>query len=303
MAFSTGSASDVFDLLDKLRLFALSVGWTVNKNTTDELYLQRGSDYWSFKAGNDLNSLDQGSTLGTAGTGGSWVNPGIAMQGNRGFDTGLAWNAQPGESKMASLMGVFHNTTVPEYMFFADNASPATYIHVIARRDTSYWTMLALGVAEKFGTWTGGAYQTGYPLSNGSPVSDGGFEFWRGDDAYSSSANEGSAIHADIDGLTDAWQNTSYPISPNRLLVCHYPFVGNTLAYAQYNNWSGRNLLIPLDFYLAREDGNYPTSFSYGGRLPDLRYCWDPAITHGSEHVIGSDTWVFCNFIMFKKIT
>ena len=296
MSNESGSASDVFDLLDKIAIFASgTLGWTINKQTADEIYLQSGSDYWTLKADNSLNSMVEGWPLNTPLGGGSWVNPGIGLRGARGFDTGQAWDAQPGDSGASSLMGVFQNTAVPEYWCLSDVAGD--YLHVLARRDAQIWTELMMGRLVKFGSWTGGAYQSGQPWVNDIEPHDGGHQLFRGGNI--STRGKGTAVNADIDGASDAWQHTTFNID-GLMMFCFHDWFGGKLQDLGASKWSGRTAMIPLMAWLKRS----PTQniLSYSGQAPDARHLLDPTMPNGAEFVLGSDTWKHANQVAFKLV-
>ncbi|RCH01939.1 hypothetical protein CSC36_6597 [Pseudomonas aeruginosa] len=76
MAYFTGTANNPADLLAKLRVHAESLGWVTDRASASEWLCHNADGYWSFNAGSN-----------------QWQ-----LAGNTGFDDGLAWNAQPGNS-------------------------------------------------------------------------------------------------------------------------------------------------------------------------------------------------------------
>ena len=73
MAFQIGTYTDGANLRNTAAIFGASNGWTVNKNDSSHLALQKGSLYFNF--GSDMR-----------------------IQGSTGFDGGLAWDNQPGST-------------------------------------------------------------------------------------------------------------------------------------------------------------------------------------------------------------
>ena len=71
MAYETGTATSEQDLLDKLRIFALAQGWTVNRfgtraddATGKELYLTKGGKYVAIvTTGSAGSSTDPGPRI------------------------------------------------------------------------------------------------------------------------------------------------------------------------------------------------------------------------------------------------
>src|SRR5690554_6751440 len=92
MAYETGTSSNVNDLLDKFRLFAIAQGWTVNRWATvgsgRELCIQKGSAYFNFRSWNNETMLVNGTS--TAG------KYGITMNGSDGYSAGNGVHVQPG---------------------------------------------------------------------------------------------------------------------------------------------------------------------------------------------------------------
>lgn len=298
MSVESGSATDVFDLLEKIGLFADNVlGWTVNKQTSNELYLQHGSDYFNLRADNSLTGISTGINLGIASGPGSWVNPGIAVMASRGFNDGSAWNNQPGNSGRVSPFGIFHLTNVPQYIFMS-NAS-ADYLHIVARRDAAVWTTLMIGRLEKFAAWTGGAYTAAQPWHNGTGNQNNAIHIFRGNTGTSTTgSNRGTVVHADIDSLTDAWQMTGNTVSGARQLRCLDWIANNNFFEIGPAEWSGRTPMMPMMALLARGDGTW----SYAGQAPDARHLVDEFMPNGNEFVLGSDTWLHVNEVAFRLI-
>ncbi|MGZ7834776.1 hypothetical protein ACXR8X_32390, partial [Pseudomonas aeruginosa] len=76
MAYFTGTANNPADLLAKVRVHAESLGWVTDRASASEWICHNADGYWSFNAGANQ----------------------FQIAGNTGFDNGLAWNAQPGNS-------------------------------------------------------------------------------------------------------------------------------------------------------------------------------------------------------------
>ncbi|MEX2524441.1 MAG: hypothetical protein WD750_05750 [Gammaproteobacteria bacterium] len=285
MTVETGTATDVYDLLDKIGVFAGTLGWTVNKTTASELYLQNGSDYYALKADDDLDSIDFGAIMNSFA---DYNHPGIACFGARGFDGGLSWDSQPGDSGYPALLGVFNQTDVKEYLLLSNAAGD--YIHVLARKDAFMWCAMILGTLDKFGTWTGGAYVSGMPV--------------RGDNAFYDntlfdSSDRNTAVNADVDGNTDQWHTTTNTRNGSLLLQCLKNFF-ESLAVENLDpaDWSGRGAMFPLWALINRGGGNY----SYAGTVPDVRHYYHPTLTGGAEFTVGSDTWKFVAHYAFRLI-
>lgn len=124
MAYETGTSSNVNDLLDKFRLFAVSQGWSVNRWVTAgagrELCIQKGSAFYNFRSWNNESMLVNGSTV--AG------KYGITMNGSDGYSA-AGVHVQPGYPVRNSSSGGNQCVTLfplvtttgpfPAYHFFA----------------------------------------------------------------------------------------------------------------------------------------------------------------------------------------
>lgn len=177
MAYETGTAVDLDDLLDKMVDFAVAnAGFTEitqigsTGKQSDMYILQKGSIYWWF--------LGDYTTLSGYGTYG-WLNmrmmnttPTLANKQNTSYaqqyDTRAAlWNR--------------YNGPYTNYFFYSNGNS----VQVVVEVTPLVFTHFSFGVVDKFGTWTGGEFVTGsYMYTNGWYTSGG---YW-----YSTIGNYGS---------------------------------------------------------------------------------------------------------------
>lgn len=284
MAFETGSATDVHDLLSKLRDFiAAETDWTEDAwNGTDELEVHKGGSYWSLKSTNNANTTS--STLSSA----EFNFPGIVGRPALGFNGASAWNAQPNNNGQDLCFGVFPNTVVPAYWFFTDGAN---YVHVVARCNTTEYSHLLMGNLTKIGTWTGGQYM-GTTLIQGTArtVFADGMAF----SADGSQGNAGTAIQADIDGATNAWQHMNGSGNGAR---GSYSKNGNSagrfwdfqLFYAP-TTFNVRSPMWPMLVLLNRFNGGGGVSMA--GYPPDVRVLNIQFMEDAQQITLGSDEWI-----------
>lgn len=125
MAYQTGTASSVTDLLDKFRLFAISSGWTVNRwadgSIGKELCISKGSAFFNFLAFQGVHSPLNGLSSTVPHTG-------IHLNGSDGYSGALAWDRQPGypqryytgssDQAHVTFPMVLSNGPYPAYHFF-----------------------------------------------------------------------------------------------------------------------------------------------------------------------------------------
>jgi hypothetical protein len=148
MAFETGTATGVNDLLTKLSTFLAAAGWTINRDEVEGsgrwLSVQKGSDLF-------LNFLSDPATTGTTNPG-----PWIHLRGATGYAGGSAFTAQPGvqpnHASINKMTGAF-----TAYWFFEGD----DYIHVVVEVEAGRFRHLQGGTLEKTCTFTGGTYCMG----------------------------------------------------------------------------------------------------------------------------------------------
>lgn len=92
MAYQTGTSTGPNDLLDKLRAFAVTQGWTQNRDAAAgngrEVCLSKGGAFFNLRSYVNENVVCNG--VGVAG------RYGILLNGSDGFNAGNAWDRQPG---------------------------------------------------------------------------------------------------------------------------------------------------------------------------------------------------------------
>jgi len=129
MAYQTGAATSAADLLDKFRIFAEAQGWTTNRNAAAgsgrEVCISKGAAFFNFRA-------YQNETMIVNGVSGA-NKYGIALNGSDGYDSGSAWDRQPGypvrgsatlgDQGHAMMPLVTATGPFPSHHFFAPNSN------------------------------------------------------------------------------------------------------------------------------------------------------------------------------------
>jgi hypothetical protein len=127
MAYETGSATGVNDLIGKLKTFLETNGYTINSFTAIKtgyrLHVQKGDLYINLRSAFNETYAAQNQSLAF------W---GIALNGSTGYDAGaaggdFAWHNQPGRPGqtggssygLVSVAGGM-NAAIPSYYFFLD---------------------------------------------------------------------------------------------------------------------------------------------------------------------------------------
>jgi len=115
MSYQTGSYVDANDLLDKIRLKCLEQGWTVNKYEAvglgDRLHVSKGTVYINLRS--TLNDSEF--------TNGRGDRYGIAGYLGTGYNGGLDWDDQPGNTYDTSILiggFLYTNNGIGEFHIF-----------------------------------------------------------------------------------------------------------------------------------------------------------------------------------------
>lgn len=156
--FETGASTGVNDLIDKVRVFALANGWTVNQFGADgngfRLHLQLGSDTFF-----NLRSLVNERAQNNINIEGALY--GLACNGSTGYSSGQPWYSQPGAPANTT---VAPNTDRFPYGLEGISGSIAAYylfarsnmIYLVVEYVTGNYQWLMFGKVDKLGSWAGG---------------------------------------------------------------------------------------------------------------------------------------------------
>lgn len=267
MAFETGTATDLDDLLTKMVAFAVAqAGFTeITKITgtgeqSDMYILQKGSIYWWF-LGDSTTVTDYGTNgwvdmrmMNTTPTLGNRTSTSYAQQYN---SRAQLWNRYDGP--------------YTNYFFYTNGNS----VNVVIEVTPLVFTHWSFGVMDKFGTWTGGEFitssylhwQTGWNQTNdewtGGISSYGAIPFNQGN--ISSGTNKGTGFvyfpqssmgdyrdWAPI-GSTVTSSQRAYSVCPHEVPgtsydIFHEPM--EILIYCSPNSFNGRAALFPTYFFL-----------------------------------------------------
>lgn len=187
MAYQTGTATGPDDLLDKLRIWLLANGWTVNSwaddNTTyrtwtglvgtgKRLHVQKtaadsGVMYFNLRSVNRgvvFENHNEYSVLQSYGKYMAEVT-GIALNGSTGYNGGNAWDYQPGapigisSKSWGACITELSLTAIPAYFFWQDGDT----VVVCVEYQSGKFQWLAFGCLDKSGAgaYTGGQFFIG----------------------------------------------------------------------------------------------------------------------------------------------
>lgn len=202
MPYQMGVANDQYDLIDKLRLFLIENGWTVNLYADDassyytyswsqsqqgkRLHVSRNGRFLNFRAATRATVYSKYSTSAWSPTTvdgfSQWPTQftGIAFYRSTGFDATKSWDSQPGNTSwtpdITKTMGAGCRLigAVPSYRFFLLN-DPFMLLVAIEYEVGKFRHMLMCDL-QKYGDFVGGELHAG-PTSMGTPNTAGG---WNG---------------------------------------------------------------------------------------------------------------------------
>ncbi len=288
MAYETGIATSLFDLLDKIRLFAIGQGFTQNEftvvdSTTKRLFMQKDTSngggltfYFGIEA-----FVSSGAT-----------STELRIRGATGYTPSAALSSQPGAPSRSAVMNRVGNGPYVAYHLFSDAAGD--YVHCVLEYSAGFFSHLVFGQLDKYGAYAGGHYCDATFIGTNANDHDNYLSGYSRPlfDNYTSSSPSSGQVSANLE--LNIWRmfesssgnSSTFDVYGNgragltsRLLVGSQP---NTLNLA--------TPLIPI--YIFTDIGG-PNS---GNRAPlgvvkDLRLVWMQSFAVGQEVALGSDTW------------
>lgn len=275
MSYQTGTASSTADFLDKLRVFTIANGWTIDKSDATPgsatLYVNRGGVYVSMgeNAGQNL----------------------ILVYPNTGFDDLSAISAQPGNENTLQFNDLAGSFTA--YHFFTESTT-SDYIHCVIERVPGEFRHLCFGLLVKSSTYTGGQY-TGvdYRHQGTTIVRDSTSpNHSRPFNCHGTSGAGQTNIRADVEGQTHHWFRGPGGVVGKRMRGGYghnNGLEGTRLMQNAPNAWNSLTTLIPFNMYLELKAGN---SYWPCGYPKDIRGINLSNFSAGEQLSIGSDNWL-----------
>lgn len=271
MAYQTGTATGIADLLDKLGTFSAANGWTQHRRDANSLSISKGAVF--------QNYFDNTSEI--------W------MKGATGFSSAAAWDAQPGADtntqKSRHMPGSF-----AAYHFFAAN----DYLHVVVEVDPGLYRHLNAGEIAKSSAYTGGQYSACVSMAATGEFRSGLFG-----NILSGSFSEyveTPALKLNFDGF-DAWRH----FTGDALSSGSPPYVRSSdhmggaapVQYQWFIDWynkctpntlNGLSVFAPIYLFVDRAS----SMMSPLGYVRDLRTLNISAFDPGQTVTIGADQWL-----------
>lgn len=272
MAYQTGSATSLADLLTQLATLATANGWT-------EDYLGTYSGF--------------GTCLSLHNSAGAYFNfaqstddKQLSVWGATGYSGSAGPNAQPGTHPNAVIM---RNNDTPGpflgYYFFVSS----TYIHVVIELSAGVFMTFMVGQPTMAGALTDVMYvQASYwynsSIGYGSYPEQTGFNCI----PFSQNASYSSYVGCTIDS-SFKWMNSYGSSQPNRPLSPLLPYgYCDLLMKASPNTFNGVAALVRLPLFMERATGNI---WSHVGTVADARAINVTNIDPKTEITLGSDVW------------
>ena len=330
MAYQTGTSTGPDDLLDKLRIWLLAAGWTVNLwdddnstyrtwtglvGTGKRLHVQKTAGDSTVMYFN-LRSVNRGVVFGDHyGTsnqyGGKYYSEitGLALNGSTGYNVANTWDKQPGYMQSTGgSWGVaiteLSLSAIPAYYFFQDGDT----VIVCVEYQSGKFQWLAFGLLEKQGAITGGQFLSG-SLNGYNPsyqllyASSGQTKFFCRNRSGSSFDYGNGAVYFNADSVA-AWRANGALGSKDEgyYYYLHFPGLEPNAGYTA-GDWNTLN-----SFFISRAPNHYNAlapmvpiyvlskrangNYSLLGWPKSIRMLNGYYYNPAEEYTLGSDVWM-----------
>jgi len=229
MAYETGIATGVNDLITKLQAFLGANGWTINRfaamGNGYQLCVQKGEVFQNIRSYSN-ESIPSTQFINAQGMGTGYY--GLALIGSTGFASGSNWRDQPGRATRADGTtpsgGYVYllSGAIPRYHFFTYADTTEFYGVVEWSANTfylfSFGQLTKFNPAAEYGQWSSAPLNYYTTPAGDSWAAIGSYEFLPFTvGVYSSTTSrDSSQLRVNAPGFnawanTGAWQNTSNP--------------------------------------------------------------------------------------------
>ncbi len=313
MAYSTGSAANPNDLLDKFRAFLSANGWSINNFSTigsgNRLHANKGSVYVNFRSYQAEVNTTANFINGYTTTVNDW---GIAGYPSDGYSGASAWNRQPGYPDYSAhcrggcMPGL--DGGIPTYHFFSYPDSDEVYMAV--EFITGRFQMLSFGTIKKYTTSTFGGQWLSMP--GVGPAISNNVQYTYGIDDYRGAASmlpfrsadyngnpncASSLIRVNIDNHNGwAFEGSHAANSPSPIACASQGAWDKTLVEATVSPYNWQTQLIPYALLISRDSA---ISYSPFGEIRNLRRLDISNYLPSEEFALGPDTWK--TFPLYQK--
>ncbi|CAA2409845.1 structural protein [Xanthomonas phage Bosa] len=304
MAYETGAATSVTDLLDKLRLFCIAAGWTVNRwddpAITRRLNMQKNGLFANLCAHQGTTALNDNLNGFTNQSSTTYFALAVSMSDGYDPDATGAFN-QPGAPKYngyprGALLSQL-TAAIPAYHFFS--YSDSDDILVVVEYRTGRFQMFGFGSLAKFnvtapgGAWFGGGSPSPnwayYEQSGYGPDSSNQNELIPFRMAYQRGSDSTSFLRCNVDS-NNGWAASRYIADGSTmgpLAAIGQAFYDEELRRYTPSALGWQTSLMRQTVYVGR--GNQFAS-PYG-EIKHMRRLEITNYVPGDEFTLGSDTW------------
>jgi hypothetical protein len=304
MAYQTGTASSMEDLMNLLNTFAVAQGWTSNvMSTTDDwMALNNGSVFVQFRWDN-TNAIAMFHSTG-------FINTSTAP-GNHTNDDGCGtvdatapYNATISSGRRISGMG---NGPYTAYHFFTNGTTQ--YIHVVLEYSPGLYRHFSFGTIDKIGTWTGGQYAVGMSLgANPGLVNNAQHAIlWSGTDGGTTTADANECGSIRVESFPNQTGSMRWMLFTTQTSALGNDRGGNArisglggcfgsnpwlsgFGFFRASLLNGFVPLIPIPVWW-RNITPTPNQYMLLGFAPDVYHIQMANLTPGQEFTIGGDTF------------
>jgi len=300
MAFLTGTATNIGNMLVQLFDFAAANGWVIDEDiASDGQAAKHGTMHHASM--NTYYHFDFVDGQVGDGTLSNYISTGFTPLANPDDHPGLFYSGGHPVTHVAGAL--------PAFWFFEHD----TYLHVVLKNSSGNYRHFHLGIIGKLGDWTGGDYLTGQTqktASNYIPTSTNHVHPFDGADARSGTEMKGAVVYATKNGgaAFDFAPNVAtkwYVSCPGRGALADDDGVevGESLCSGTRGGiksplstigpsvLTGAAPLLDIPF-LAGNTGVTPNRYMLIGSFPDVRIVSMKSLSPESEYVVAGDTWV-----------
>lgn len=308
MAYETGSATSMEDLISKLFTFATGLSttpWTQDELDTGNDWgtIHRGSMYVSFR----WDTTDELGVYQSLG----WTASQEPHQ--QDDDSGEGAAGAPTTSRRVNFESAGPYTA---YHFFAGEGS-TPYIHIVVEVDSGRFRHFGFGNLKKLGSWTGGEYsyahfwnQTAGGIDNpNSTLHSVGLE-----GVFASSSSVATLHMEDFEdqGVNEKWvvfSGVAVPAGTDRATETRRTVLGqwrgglwgNYLAWIRYSTPNAYKPFAPMPVIYYDKNAT-PDTVRWIGEQPDVAVMNMASFTPGQSITIGSDTWMVFPLVRKQKL-
>lgn len=252
MGYYTGTAANADDIVLAIQNAATDSGWTLDRQAALGTGNAEGRETLLHKGDIYVQLRSMVSTLGAWTSRQLWQRgPAVFVTGATGYNSGAAWNAQPGTSwvnpntsDQAVLIGPA--PTAATGTAWAHLSFPCPYriftfsdpdvVLMIVRATATVYQWIMFGRIEKFGTWTGGQFVAA--SNNGGQAGSGGN--YPSSPIYSPSGNNRGRSYAPFHDMSTGYNPGQTPENGVNSQV-YMDIPGDTGASATYKwTWNSR---------------------------------------------------------------